>query len=66
VRVRRDDTLTGVATANSACLPNDLPSGDCTQSTEIDYQLTEPCPQSCIQTDQPTDLASPLTVRCSC
>lgn len=66
VRLRRDDTLSGVATANSICLPNALPSGDCTQSSVIDYQLTEPCPQSCIQTDPPTDLTSPLMLRCSC
>jgi hypothetical protein len=67
LRVRRDDTLSAVAGGDPACLPtSSLPSADCTQSTEIEYQLMQPCPQSCIQPNPPTDLTQPLTFHCSC
>jgi hypothetical protein len=66
LRVRRDDTLSGVANQNPACVLNGLPSMDCTQSSEIDYQLMQPCPQSCIQADSSSDPTQPTTFHCSC
>ncbi|HEY2746301.1 MAG TPA: hypothetical protein VGL86_16820 [Polyangia bacterium] len=66
VRVRRDDTYSGIAGADPTCLPNFIPSSDCTQTTEIDYQLTDPCPSTCIQSDDTPAPPAPLGFRCSC
>jgi hypothetical protein len=47
LRVRRVDAFGDVAA--STCSPAARPTNDCTLTTEIDYQLVQPCTSQCIQ-----------------
>ena len=53
VRARRVDIFSGVP-ATPVCTAS-VPLNDCTQTTEIEYRLTTPCPATCIQSPQPFD-----------
>jgi len=70
VRARRVDTFSDVAAAASgpgACPPAALPAGDCTQTIELDYVLTQPCAGSCIQLGPVVDPNAPApSLSCDC
>jgi hypothetical protein len=68
VHAHHVDTFTGVAGPQSApCLTGALPAADCTQTIELDYVLTQPCPKECIQSGEPLDPSSfRPSIKCSC
>ena len=69
VRARRVDSFVGVAgAAAGGCPASALPAADCEQTTELDYILAEPCPDSCIQSSSEIpDPAHPsVSLSCDC
>jgi hypothetical protein len=49
LRVRRVEIFSDVA--ESTCSPTARPTNDCTLTTELDYQLTQPCSSLCIDAE---------------